>query len=195
MRLTLLFPYLIYGLLLAACALPGKKDKAALRQRLLIHADSLLSYAQEQNANTDYAILVDMGICSAEKRFFLIDLNTDSILVSGMCAHGSCENYLSEEVEFSNMPESHCSSKGRYKIGEKYDGEYGKAYRLHGLDKTNDKALKRFIVFHAHDCVSDVEGMPTCRSYGCPTVSADVLKAASEILDTVKLPVLMWVYK
>lgn len=175
--------------------MPASRKKEAASAELLLHADSILAYAQQQNANTDYAILIDMSIPSWEKRYFLLDLNKNSVLISGMCAHGEGSEFKVDEVVFSNVPQSHCTSKGRYKIGEKYDGRYGTSYRLHGLDATNDKAFERFIVLHGHDCVTDIEGEPTCLSLGCPMVSRDVLNATAEILDAVEKPVLMWVYK
>lgn len=185
-------------LLVAACTAPAKRDDIAAnpaKLKLQSHAASIKSYAEEQHVNTDYAILIDMSIPSWKKRYFVVDLNNDSIVLSGMCTHGQGDDYQREEVVFSNVPNSLCSSEGRYKIGAKYNGDFGTAYKLHGLDKTNDKAFERFVVLHGHSCVSDFEGQPACRSWGCPTVSPETLKATAKILDASKRPVLMWIYK
>lgn len=185
-------------LLAAACAVPAKKDDIAAdpaKLKLLSHAASLKAYAEEQKASANYAVLIDMSIPSWKKRYFVVDLNKDSVVVAGMCTHGQGDDYQREEVVFSNAPNSLCSSEGRYKIGNKYTGDFGLAYKLYGLDKTNDKAFERFVVLHGHSCVSDFEGQPACRSWGCPTVSPQVLKATAKILDASKQPVLMWIYK
>lgn len=185
-------------MLVASCVVPVKKDESNIdiaKVKLANHTKSLKSYAEGQHANAKYGILIDMSIPSWKKRFFVIDLETDSILVSGMCTHGQGDDYQREEVVFSNVPNSLCTSEGRYKVGYKYNGSFGLAYKLHGLDKTNDKAFQRAVVLHSHSCVSDLEGEPACRSWGCPTVSPEVLKATAKILDASKQPVLMWIYK
>src|SRR5690349_19892445 len=114
-------------LLVAACKTPVIRSESITSERLLLHADSLKVFAQSQKANTDFAILIDMDIPSSMKRYFVVDLNKNEVLVSGMCAHGDCRDYTSREVHFSNKPGSYCSSKGRYRIGGYYDGRYGKS--------------------------------------------------------------------
>ncbi len=200
MRLTLpMLNILSILLLVAGCVAPAKKKDDATanvaKMKLASHAQSLKTFAEEQKGNMKYGILIDMSIPSWKKRFFVVDLETDSVLVAGMCTHGQGDDYQREEVVFSNVPNSLCTSEGRYKVGVSYNGKFGLAYKLHGLDKTNDKAYERAVVLHAHSCVSNIEGDPVCRSWGCPTVSPEVLKATAKLLDGSKQPVLMWIYK
>jgi hypothetical protein len=50
-------------------------------------------------------------------------------------------------------------------------------YLMHGLEETNTNALKRFIVFHSWDQMSDEETFPKVhRKGGCPTISNNAMK-------------------
>jgi hypothetical protein len=172
-------------------------DAEMLQQKLHIHAQQLQQFAALHNASTDMAVLIDMSLPSWNKRLFIINLNTDSVILSGLCGHGQGKDYTSEKVVFSNQDGSLCTSEGRYLIGMKYKGQFGTSYKLYGLDETNSNAYERAVVFHAHPLIPDVEDKhhPACRSYGCPMASPKVFKAASEILDNSTKPLLMWIYK
>lgn len=135
-------------------------------------------YALKNKCNTKYAFVVDMRIPSFKKRFFVFDLKKDSIINAGYVAHGTGSETFRNELIFSNIPDSRCTSLGKYKIGSSYKGMYGQSYRLHGLDSTNNKALERAIVLHGHSCVPDkaYDEYPICFSYGCPMVSVKFLQ-------------------
>lgn len=135
-------------------------------------------YASRNKCNTKYAFVIDMRIPSFKKRFFVFDLATDSIINSGYVAHGTGSETFRNELVFSNVPDSRCTSLGKYKIGASYKGMYGLSYRLYGLDSTNSNALKRAIVLHGHSCVPDkaYDEYPICFSYGCPMVSTQFLQ-------------------
>ncbi len=126
-----------------------------LENRLKKKAALAKIFCEENGLNTKCCILIDMKIHSGKKRFFLWDFKGDSVLNSGMCSHGTCDNLAEYDpmlsTQFSNIPESHCSSLGRYKIGERGYSTFGIHinYKLHGLEKTNNNAFKRFIVFHS----------------------------------------------
>lgn len=166
-----------------------------LQQKLTLHSRVLKQYAATNNANTTYGVLIDMSLPSWQNRFFVVDLQHDTVLFKGQVAHGQGDDYRREEVVFSNVVGSNCTSEGRYRIGLKYNGDFGLAYKLHGLDSTNSNALKRFVVFHSHSCVQDVEGSAICRSDGCPTVSPYVLRKTAALIDSADKPLLMWIYK
>jgi hypothetical protein len=85
---------------------------------------------------------------------------------------------------------------GKYKVGYSYNGRFGLAYKLYGLDKTNDKAFERFVVLHSHDCVPETEVKDDiCQSDGCPTVSPGFLQYLKPIINASKKPVLLWIYE
>lgn len=159
------------------------------------------SYCIENNLNSEACVLIDMKIPSGKKRFFLWDFKGDSVLKSGVCSHGSCgnlDNYDSKNApQFSNIPESHCSSLGKYKIGKRGYSSFGINinYKLHGLEKTNDNAYSRFIVFHSLG-ISDEEVYPLkiSESWGCPAVSDNFMREIDQVLKSKKKSVLLWVF-
>lgn len=135
-------------------------------------------YAAKNKCNTKTAFVIDMRIPSYKKRFFICDLKRDVIIDSGYVAHGTGSETFRNQLLFSNLPDSRCTSLGKYKIGASYKGMYGFSYRLHGLDSTNNKALERAIVLHGHSCIPDkaYDDYPICFSYGCPMVSTKFLQ-------------------
>ena len=139
--------------------------------------------------------LRERGLGRPPYRFFVYNLVKDSVEIAGLVAHGSgIAN--SDTPGFSNTPNSYCTSLGKYKIGKSYNGKYGLAYKLYGLDKTNSKAFERFVVLHAHACVpnGEVSPLPICESWGCPTVSPSFLTLLKSYLDGAAKPVMLWVY-
>lgn len=133
---------------------------------------------------------------SGKDRFFIYDLKKDSILHSGLVTHGRCNELWNDGRMYSNEVGSACTSPGKYKVGKPYQGVFGLAYKLYGLDSTNSNAFKRYVVLHSHECVPDgeVDPLPICRSDGCPTVSENFLKKLAGIIDKSSKPVLLWIY-
>jgi hypothetical protein len=43
------------------------------------------------------------------------------------------------------MKAAHFAALGSYGVGQSYNGRYGKAYKLHGLDATNDKSFSKIL--------------------------------------------------
>jgi len=138
-----------------------------------------------------------MGICSGKNRFFVYDLMKNNVVLSGLVAHGNCNTHFQEQATFSNKPNCGCSSSGKYKVGASYSGEFGKSYRLYGLDSSNSNAFKRAIVLHGFGPVPDDEIYPKilCNSFGCPMVSRSFLNKLSEIIDKSRKPILLLIYK
>ena len=190
---ALLIPFLLYGYFLLP---PQETSKTPATEKLKQQARSLQVLAKKEHCSARLGILIDMSIASRKNRFFVVDLQNDSILVAGICAQGQGNDVNREEVMFSNKAGSYCTSEGRYKLGAKFEGEYGTGYRLSGLDSTNSNAYKRDIVFHSYYKVSDQENAnEVCRSNGCPMVSIRIFKATEKLIDAEDKPVLMWIYK
>lgn len=173
-----------------------KVETEAYAALLKGRARNLKTYAARKGFSTDHCFLIDMSLPSGRNRFFIYDLKRDSVVSAGLVAHGSCNTVFLRKARFSNTPNCGCSSVGRYKVGYKYKGRFGKAYKLHGLDSTNSNAFKRAVVLHAYDCIPDREiyPVPACNSLGCPMVSYAFLDKAAKIIDRAKKPVLLWVY-
>lgn len=153
------------------------------------------SYVAKNGFNTTLVFLIDMNISSGNERFFVYHLQKDSVVQSGLVTHGRCNEWWLEGRRYSNVVGSGCSSLGKYRIGHSYSGKFGLAYKLHGLESSNNNAFERYVVLHAHACVPDenVED-EICQSDGCPTVSPGFLKTIQPMLDHSAKPVMLWIY-
>jgi len=166
---------------------------------LKLHGKAIAAkrFAEQQQYNSNVCFLIDMTIESGQDRFFIYDLKKDSVLDAGLVTHGRCNEEWLMGRKYSNKVGSGCTSQGRYKVGKSYNGTFGLAYKLHGLDTTNNNAFKRFVVLHSHECVpeNEIDPMPLCQSDGCPTVSPGFLKKLASIIDQSAKPVLLWIYE
>lgn len=164
-------------------------------KKLNTHAGALQTFANGRNLNNKIVFLVDMSIPSGSPRFFVYNMEKDSVEAAGLVTHGY-GSISAKGLQFSNIPGSNATSLGRYKIGKAYIGRFGLAYKLHGLDKTNNKAFERFVVLHAHDCVPDKEVFYSiCESQGCPTVAPAFLHQLKQYIDVSEKPVLLHIYQ
>ena len=170
-------------------------DAKAELIRLKQKETDIKEYLADNNFNTNYCFMIDMRIASGKKRFFVINLKNDSVEKAGLVAHGSGSD-KGDSLVFSNVPESKCTSLGRYKIGKPYNGRFGLSYKLHGLDKTNSQAFNRFVVLHPYWQVpeQEVAPLPICESYGCPMVAPGFLKTLSGYIDQSKKPIVLWIF-
>ena len=171
-------------------------EKAALILRLKKMGILATDFTRTNGFNTARCFLLDMKLASGRERFFVYNLQKDSVELAGLVAHGSGSDKGSEELFFSNMPGSNATSLGRYRIGKPYNGKFGLAYKLYGLDDTNSKTFERFVVLHAHPCVpnGEVDPLPICESWGCPTVAPSFLRALTTYVNNSQKPVLLWIY-
>ena len=164
-----------------------------LLETLKMEAKRMIPFAKANQYNTDLCFLINMHIASGSNRFFVYDLRKDSVLDAGLVTHGRCNKNWLTGRRYGNEPGCGCTSLGKYRIGASYQGRFGLAYKLHGLDSTNSNAYKRFVVLHSHDCVpeGEVYPYPICQSDGCPTVSPAFLKKLSTIIDASPKPILL----
>jgi len=167
-------------------------------------AKESLAFCKNNNYNQDFCILIDMSIHSGLNRFFVYDFKKNTTSMSMLVGHG-CGNYpwssdwSKSKPSFSNVNGSHLSSLGKYKMGKRAYSDWGIhiKYVMHGLEKTNNNAESRYIVFHSWEKVAEKEVYPegTAEGWGCPTISNENMKRIDPILKTSKKPVLMWIYK
>lgn len=171
-------------------------SRAETFDRLSAKARQAKQFAAANQFNNTICFLLDMRLHSGKNRFFVYNMNSDSVEMEGLVTHGSGSDNGTENLTFSNTPNSHCTSLGKYRIGKSYNGIFGLAYKLVGLEKTNNKAFDRFIVLHGHDCVPDSEVFPysICHSLGCPTVSPAFLTRLQTIIDNADKSILLWIY-
>ncbi len=88
---------------------------------------------------------------------------------------------------FSNIPESHQSSLGMMRTAEAYVGDYGRSFRLDGLEPGfNDNVRRRDIVMHpwegsrAEWVAREGEARPT---WGCPAIDDREAPAVVDVMS------------
>lgn len=178
----------------ASLSLPNN-NAAALKLKDKAH--SIAAYARKEGYNPDICFLVDMSTSAGKNRFYVYNPVKDSVLDAGLVTHGRCNKNWLTGRQYGNEVGCGCTSLGKYKIGKPYQGRFGLAYKLYGLDSTNNNAFKRFVVLHSHECVpeGEVDPYPICQSDGCPTVAPAFLKKLASILDASGKPILLWIYE
>ena len=120
-------------------------------------------FAKKNKMDTTICILIDMKISSGKYRLIVFDFQKDSILLEGLCAHGSGTTESVNDIPiFSNEENSHCTSLGKYKVGSRAYSSWGIHinYKLNGLESTNNNAFKRTIVLHSWEGICDAEIYP-----------------------------------
>lgn len=164
--------------------------------RLRQKATEQRGYLSQHGFNPSICFFVDMRLPSGRNRFFVFDLRGDSVMAAGLVAHGSGGRYFSAEPVFSNVEGSGCSSLGRYRVGYKYAGHFGPAYKLYGLDTSNSRAFARNIVLHSYEAVPERETwpQPICNSLGCPMVSPGFLQALQPLIERSGRPICLYVF-
>lgn len=159
----------------------------------------LKTYLKGKKYNKNIAVFIDFKIPSNKFRFFIYDLQNDKILEKGLVAHGSGSVINPEksgtELTFSNVENSYQSSLGKFEIANSYVGNFGKSYRLKGLEKSNNLAMKRAIVIHSLSCVGDEEQENLlCLSLGCPMLSPKFLETVAKYIDASKKPIILYAF-
>ena len=153
-------------------------------------------FVKANNYCEEYCFLIDMKIPSGKKRFFVYDLIRDTIVHAGLVTHGGGSQTTTDALVFNNTPNASATSLGKYKIGNEYSGKFGMAFKLHGLEATNNKAFERFVVLHGHSCVpnNEIDPFLICTSLGCPTVSPSFLPTLKKYIDKAGKPVILWIF-
>jgi hypothetical protein len=165
-------------------------------QKLRLKADEAKSFVATKGYNDKICFMIDMSLPSGQNRFFVYNLKKDTLQNSGLVTHGRCNLTWLEGRKYGNTVGCGCTSLGKYKIGYSYNGRFGLAFKLYGLDKTNNNAFDRFVVLHGHDCVPETEITDDiCQSDGCPTVAPGYLQQLKPIINASKKPVLLWIFE
>jgi L,D-transpeptidase catalytic domain len=93
-------------------------------------AKQALTFCKQKGYNINYCILIDMSLPSGVKRFMLWDFRKNTIVVSGLVSHGCGINpwsgiWSKDKPTFSNVANSHCSSLGKYQVGDRAASAWG----------------------------------------------------------------------
>lgn len=165
------------------------------------HVDAL-KFCKDQRMNTDYYFLLDLSIHSGKNRFFIYDFKQKKIVDKNIVTHGACDHFETnvtkyQKAKFSSRQDSHCSMKGKFKIGKRDYSSWGinVKYWLHGLEAQNKSAKDRIVVLHSWTMVANKEIFPRYSplSWGCPAVSNAFMRKLDLRLQKTKKPVLLWI--
>ncbi|QIH35168.1 MULTISPECIES: murein L,D-transpeptidase catalytic domain-containing protein [Sphingobacterium] len=146
--------------------------------------------------NEEIAFLLDMRRPSGRNRFFVVDLQNNRILDQGLVAHGSgSETGKAGQLHFSNTENSYATSLGMYSIGPSYNGHFGKAYKLYGLEDSNSNAYSRNIVLHKYNSMPyDEQVASICLSQGCPMVNVKFYERLQAVIDPSPKQIILTIY-
>jgi hypothetical protein len=171
--------------------------------RTKLKTKEALLFCKNKGYNTNYCILIDMSLPSGVKRFMVWDFRKHTILISGLVSHGCGINpwsgmWSKDKPTFSNVANSHCSSLGKYQVGDRAASAWGIhiKYYLKGLESTNSNAYIRDVVLHSWEQVPDNEVYPngTPEDWGCPAVSNNTMKTVDALVRKQKKHLLLWIY-
>jgi len=160
------------------------------------------AFCKKKRFNKDYYFLLDYSLPSGKNRFYIYDFEKEKIVDAKLVTHGACDVFNDnwdpwDSASFSDRPNSHCSSKGKYKIGKRDYSGWGinVKYWIKGLENSNKSAEKRVVVLHSWGLVSEEEIYPQYSplSWGCPAVSNKFMEKLDEMLKKTRRPVLLWI--
>lgn len=171
---------------------------AALGLKEEVFASAVKGFEKLRNkgmlANHQILSIVDFSQPSANKRLYIINLVSGTILYHTLVAHGR-NSGMDYATKFSNMASSFESSPGFYITSNTYRGKNGYSLKLKGCEKgINDNADKRAIVVHGADYVSEnfiAQNGHLGRSHGCPAVPEELNE---EIINTIKNGSCLFIY-
>ena len=98
-------------------------------------------------SSKNVAIIIDYTMPINRKRLWLINTKTNKIIFNCYVAHAISSGFIYAQ-DLSNNIGSEKSCGGSFLSKEKYIGNYGNSLRIDGLEKINNNARKRCIVFH-----------------------------------------------
>ena len=168
----------------------------SLQSRAKERASKLLEFCRKEGYNTRIALFVDLSRHSGRRRFVAWSFEHNAPLFTAPVSHGSGSqksHVRSAYARLSNEDGSHLSSVGRALVAERYEGRYGVAYRLDGLDDSNSNLRPRCVVLHGweHTTSYPIFPLATTGSWGCPVLSRRVMRRVDEILKNESRVVLL----
>ena len=148
----------------------------------------LRAWCQRHDYNMKIAIFVDLSLHSGRNRFVVWDFEGERPLLVCPVSHGSGSakpHRRTAYAKISNEDGSHLSAVGRALVAERYEGRYGVAYRLDGLDSSNSNLRSRCVVLHSWRYTTSfpIFPLPTVGSFGCPVISRKMMSRLDAILS------------
>ncbi len=152
----------------------------------------LKEYAARSGSNTDYAIMINAGIKSAKKRFFVLDLSTNTIIKLGTVALG--DKNLQYNKTYSNPAESISGMPGMYKTDKRAKNSNNLSYNFSAFTENSSNSRKSFLLQSSEDIPYDETGLPLPATEECISVSPRFFKEISPFIDDSVKPVLLLVF-
>jgi hypothetical protein len=156
--------------------------------------EGYLQLKEQGVVQKDILTIVDFSLSSTQKRLWVIDMVTNTVLLNSVVSHGrnSGEEFA---TSFSNESNSNKSSLGFYATGETYNGKHGLSLKLDGLENgINNNARNRAVVMHGADYAAESiirQQGRLGRSQGCPAVPFAIHK---EIINLIKNKSCLFIY-
>lgn len=175
---------------------PDRREYKTIEER----AEKALAFAKRHNMNEHYALFVDYGIPSGTPRLFVWDHHQKRIVTSTHVMHGLGGGSTDEKPQFSNRPNSECSSLGRFLVTKDHGTRLKRSFRLKGMDFDNRSAYERGLMIHSSrwvDSHSQMRYIPLHRAscQGCVTVSVKGMNYLWSLINQEDKPLLLWNYE
>ncbi|MEW6412831.1 MAG: murein L,D-transpeptidase catalytic domain-containing protein [Candidatus Zixiibacteriota bacterium] len=123
--------------------LPSEVDNELLKTVEQLHKRHGADIAKD-----DYRVIVDYSLPIYSKRLWVIDAKTGDVVIHSHVSHAWKSGFLFA-TDLSNEVNSEKSCGGAFVTDKAYNGDFGNAMRIKGLDAgINDNAYSRAIVFH-----------------------------------------------
>jgi hypothetical protein len=144
-------------------------------------------------SNMQYLTVIDFSQPSFSRRFYLIDVENQELVMNTFVMHGKNSGFEMPE-KFSNKINSNQSSLGFYVTKNPYTGKRGYSLRLAGLEKEfNSNAEARGVVLHGSKFINEdrANNKRVERSLGCPAIPQDENK---DVINMIKEGSVIFIY-
>src|SRR6476646_8323643 len=84
--------------------------ETSLQHDPLLKKEEAMRFCRSAKLDTVHAVLIDMSMPSGKKRLYLIDLQRNKVVASALCCHGMEGQSPEMAPDFSNTPNSNCTS-------------------------------------------------------------------------------------
>lgn len=172
---------------------PSRSAYVAVESRV----DDALAYANQHKMNEHYALFVDYSIPSGKPRMYVWDFEKKKIVYCAYVMHGPGGGSTDKEAHFSNEPESHCSSLGRFIVTKEHGQKVKSSFRLKGMDADNQTAYRRGLMIHNskwidYRCWMKYIPLNEKACQGCVTVSRRDMTYLLKLINGEKKLLLLW---
>lgn len=174
---------------------PGSSAYETVERRV----DDALTFAHQHKMNEHYALFVDYSIPSGKPRMYVWDFEKKKIVYCAYVMHGPGGGSTDKVAHFSNVPESYCSSLGRFLVTKEHGHTLKRSFRLKGMDDDNQTAYKRGLMIHNAKwvdqwCWKKYIPLNGVVCLGCVTVSRRDMTYLLNLINGEKKPLLLWSY-